>query len=40
MPLRKRKGGGESRSRGPVEILSRVDFCEREFEQGLAVVRP
>lgn len=28
MPLRKIKGGGESGGRGPVEILSRVDFCE------------
>lgn len=40
MPWKKRKGGGESGRRGPVEILSRVDFCEREFEQGLVVVRP
>lgn len=38
--VRKIKGGGESGSRGPVEILNRVDLCEREFEQGFAAVRP
>ena len=39
MPLRKIKRSEESERRRLVEILNRVDFCEREFEQGVEVVR-